>query len=86
MVCIKLLDILDLKLSRPADSDKTNIVHAPPSSSAQVDLHISQNPTCLYQIHVDSKDTMINTFKMTVQHPYKYSGLLVIYQLLMNKY
>ena len=86
MVCIKLLDIFDLNLSKPADSDKTNIFHAPPSSSAQVNLHISQHHTCLYQIRVDSKDTMINTFKMTVQHPYTYSGLLVIYQLLMDKY
>ena len=73
MVSIKLLDIFDLNWSRGAASGLTGIKY--------IYLHMSQNltGTCLYQIRVDSKDTMIKTFKMFVQHSYKYSGLLVIY-------
>ena len=64
MVGIKLLDIFDLNLSRPADRD--HIVHA---------YVTTPTDTCLYQMLVDSKDTLIMTFKMPVQQWYKYSGL-----------
>ena len=80
VVGIKLLDIFDLNLSRRAASGLTGIKY--------FYLHMSQNltGTCLYQIPMNSKDTMIKTFKMPVQHSYKYSRLLVINQLLVNKY